>query len=260
MATFRKDLLLQIGPISTTVNLRSVAPSKKATTKIVCPDHTVPLKQQYRCVPPEGEEHVVSWGTWDHAAPSPEGWRKVNPNERPTLEEASKVLELVPIPAKEISENTFATDTLYWVEPSNEASIVNWTILVRQIKSGKTAFVTRGGFKKGGIERLWRLEMFRGSPVLRQLQFPDTITDAPEVDSVTIDKDTATLVNQFIDARLTSWDDMDTTDRFEKMLQDWVASGELVSVTEDDNDGKPKQTHEDMMALLKEQVEANSKS
>lgn len=259
MAVFRRELLLQIGPISTTVNLSSVVPSKKSSTRLVCPDHTVPLKQQYRCTPPEGDEHVVEWGTWDKAIETPKGWRKVNPDDRPTLEQASKVLELVPVPSKEIDENTFATDTLYWVEPSNEASIVNWTILVRQIKSGKTAFVTRGGFKKGGIERLWRLEMFRGSPVLRQLQFPDTINDAPEAEAVTIDKETLTLVNAFIEARLTSWDDLDTTDRFEKMLEDWAASGQLVDVVEEDNDGKPKQTHEDMMEALKKAV-TNKKS
>ena len=261
MATFRKDLLLQIGPISTTVNLYSVVPSSKSKTRLVCPDHTVPLKQQYRCTPPDdGEEHVVPWMTWDRAVETPDGWRKVNPDDRPTLDAASKVLELVPVPTKEINENTFATNTLYWVEPSNEASVVNWTILVRQIKSGKTAFVTRGGFKKGGIEKLWRLEMFRGSPVLRQLQFPDTINDAPETSAVTIDKETLTLVNAFIEARMSSWDEMDTTDRFEKMLEDWVASGQLVTMAaEEGSDGKPKQSHEDMMSALKEQV-AKAKS
>jgi hypothetical protein len=255
MKAFRKDILLQIGPIQTTVNLYSVAPSSRTSARLVCPDHTIPLKQQYRCIPTDdSDEHVVPWGTWDKAVETPKGWRKVNPDERPTLEAASKVLELTPVPSKDINENTFATDTLYWVGPSNEAAATNWTILVRQIKTGKTSFVTRGGFKKGGIERLWRLEMFRGFPVLRQLQFPDTINDAPDTSTVTVDKETQNLVNQFITARMSSWDDMDTTDRFEDLLTKWVESGELIAVPDADSNDEPKQTHEDMIAALNEAV------
>ena len=251
MRAFRKDLMLQIGPIQTMVNLYSVVPSSKPSARIVCPDHTVPLKQQYRC--PE-DDAVIPWGSWDQAVETPQGWRKVDPSVRPTLESASKVLELTPVPASEIADNTFEGDAIYWLEPSNEASIPTWTILVRQMKSGKTAFVTRGGFKKGGIERLWKIELFRGHPVLRSMQFPETINDAPENPSVTVDKETMTLVNNFIEARMSSWDDVDTTDRFAAALQEWIQAGELTDVGAVDSYGNVKQSPEDMMAALKEAV------
>lgn len=252
MAAFRKELLLQIGPIQTTVNLHSVAPRSKTSARLVCPDHTVPLKQQYRC--PE-EDHVVAWGTWDRAVETAEGWRKVKASDRPTLEAASKVLELTPVPAKEIEENTFTGESIYWMEPSNEAAMETWSILVRQMNTGKVAFVTRGGFKKGGLEKLWRLELFRGYPVLRELVFPDKINKQPEGEPIRVPKDTSTLVGQFIEARMSSWDEIDTVDRFQTALNEWVSKGELVKMKEASSDEPPKQTHEDMMAALKEAVE-----
>lgn len=253
MGAFRKELLLQIGPIQTTVNLHSVAPSSKPSVRRVCPDHSIPLKQQYRCL--EGDGHDIAWGEWDSAVETAKGWRKVDPDQRPTLEAATKVMELVPVPAKEIADNTFATDTLYWVSPASDASLMNWTMLVRQITSGKTAFVTRGGFRKGGIERLWRLEMFRDYPVLRQLQFPETITAPPETETVTIDRATHKLVAEFIETRTSSWNDIDTTDRFEKALNEWAASGELVDIGDSSTSSDEGQSVTDMMALLKEAVE-----
>jgi hypothetical protein len=255
---FRKELLLQIGPIQTTVDLLSVVPSSRTQAKRICPDHKLALKQQYKC-PDEDNPHTVQWGQWDSAVQTPEGWRKVNPDERPSLEAASKVLELTPVPASEIADNTFEDDSIYWLRPSNEASLSTWTILVRQMKTGKTAFITRGGFKKGGVERLWKLELFRGHPVLRAIRFPHTINDAPEAETVTVDKETQKLVNEFIKARMSSWDDVDTTDRFEAALNEWVSGGELITVSEEASD-EPKQTHEDMIAALQEAVKAAQKS
>ena len=255
MGAFKKNLLLQIGPIQTTVNLQTVVPkSDKPEAKMVCPDHIIPLKQQYECRPTDSDDHVIPWGTWDKAVETVEGWRKVDPEARPTLNEASQVMELIPVSAQDLADNTFTGKAIYWIEPANEASAMNWTILVRQMKSGKTTFVTRGGFRKGGIEKLWKLELFQGHPVLREIVYPDAITSHPEVPDMKIDKETQTLVGQFIESRMTDWEDIDTTDRFTAALEEWVASGDLVSVSETHDDGETKQPHENMMALLAEAV------
>ncbi len=258
MGAFRKNLLLQIGPIQTTVNLLTVVPkSDKPEAKMVCPDHLIPLKQQYECRPTDGDNHVVPWMTWDKAVETPKGWRKVSVDAKPTMDEASQVMELTPVSARVLADHTFTGQAIYWIEPSNEASAMNWTILVRQMKSGKTTFVTRGGFRKGGIEKLWKLELFQGHPVLREIVFPDVITDHPDVNDMSIDKDTQTLVGQFIQSRMTDWEDIDTTDRFKAALEEWVASGDLVNVKEThdtDGTGEVKQPHETMMAQLAEAV------
>ena len=230
---------------------------------MVCPDHIIPLKQQYECRPTDSDDHVVPWGTWDKAVETPEGWRRVDPEARPTLDAASTVLELIPVSAQELADHTFTGNAIYWLEPSNEASIMNWTILVRQMKTGKTTFVTRGGFKKGGIEKLWKLELFQGHPVLRDIVFPEVITDHPEVGDMKIDKATQTLVNEFIETRMTAWEDIDTTDRLKAALETWVASGDLVNVKDThttDGDMEAKQPHEDMMAQLADAVSKTKRS
>lgn len=249
---WRKDIALTIGPITTLVNLHTVVPgdSKGSQVKRICPDHKVPLKQSLAC--PEDNQRF-SWGEWMEAVETPQGWRQVDPSERPTLEEGTKSLELVPVPVKEIEDNSFEGDSCYWLEPSNEVSLTTWSILVQQLKTGKVVFLTRGGFSKGHKEKLWKIELFRGYPILRELLFPDVIKEPPEAEPVKVDKETRDLVKQFIETRMSTWEDIDTTDNLQKQFEKWIQSGELVTVTESTGSA-PKQTHEDMIANLKEAV------
>ena len=253
---YRKDIALTIGPITTLVNLHSVVPSSSGSkTKRVCPDHKIPLNQKMMC--PKDKE-IFEWGEWLDAVETAEGWRAVSQAERPTMDQASKSLDLVPVPVKEIENNSFEGESTYWLEPSNEVSLTTWSILVQQLKTGTIVFVTRGGFSKGGREKLWKLELFRGYPILRELRFPDTIRDAPEAEPVKVDKETKELVNNFIESRMSEWDDIDTTDNLQAQFEKWVQAGELISVAESTS-SEPKQTHEDMLANLKRAVEEATK-
>lgn len=249
MGAYRKNLLLQIGPITTSVNLHTVVPSSRPSARLVCPEHVTPLKQQYFC--PIGE-HVIPWGSWDKAIETPEGWRKVDPATRPTMEKASSILELTPVPTKEVEANTFEGESIYWLEPSNEGSMDTWSILIQQMKTGKVTFMTRGGFRQGAIEKLWKLELFRDYPVLREVVFPDSINAHPANEPTKVDKDTKSLVDAFIQARMTGWDDIDTTDRFKDALELWISSGELVGVVDDKEE--PQQSHNDLIAQLEAAV------
>lgn len=255
---YRKEIALTIGPINTLVNLYTVVPGKgkSQTVKWICADHKTPVKQQYIC--PE-DEKVFEWGTWSQAVKTPDGWKLVDPEARPTLEEASKVLELQPVATSDIGDNSFEGESVYWLEPSNEASMQTWSILVKQLKTRNIVFLTRGGFSKGGKEKLWKVELFRNFPVLRELRFPETITDPPEAEPVRVDKETTDLVKQFIDSRMATWEDIDTTDNLQAQFEKWVASGKEVKVAELDDDSKPRQSPEDLIAQLQEAVKAAKK-
>lgn len=231
MGAYRKEIALTIGPISTIVDLHTMVPSQSKGTRVrrVCPDHKTPLKQRNVC--PE-DDKAFEWGEWMDAVETPDGFRAVDTDSKPGVEKASKSLELVPVPSKEIADNTFEGDSAYWLKPSNEVSIPTWSILIKQIKSGKTVFLTRGAFTKGHKEKLWKIELFRDYPVLREVRFPETINDPPEAEPVSVDKETSKLVKQFVDMKLTSWEDIDTKDNLQDQFEKWLASGDILEGTE----------------------------
>lgn len=258
MPSYKKNLLLQIGPIQTAVNLYTVKqPSQKSGVRRVCPEHMVPLKQQYACY--EGDDtEIFHWGEWADAVETPEGWRKVKQSERPEVD-ASESLTLIPVPAEEVNDHTFEGDNIYYCQPAGEAYHLTWEILNRQMKSGKTVFLARGALRRGR-EKLWKLELFRGYPVLREIMFPEGIKDTPETDvDVTVDRETQKLVSTFVDQAMKSWDEIDTDDEFQKRFDKWIDSGELVQVN-DKESPSTKQTPQEMIAGLQEAVRNATKN
>jgi non-homologous end joining protein Ku len=260
MAAYKKDLVLSIGPIQTTVNLHTVRPSSSGSgRKIVCPDHLVPLSQQYVCK--EDDNHrTFSWGEWAYAVETPEGLRLMDDEAKPEIEPTNE-LPLIPVPAQEIRDHTFEGDGMYYCQPSSRASALTWTILARQLKTGKVAFMTRGSLRRGSKDKLWKLELFRGYPVLREIAFPDEVKEAPDAsvaDDVTVDKPTQKLVSEFIDASMSTWDDVDTTNTWKQQFEAWVDSSEIVR-TNDVEKPATKQGPEDLIAELQAAVEASKK-
>ena len=65
MPSYKKGLLLSLGPINTTVDLYTVSPdSKREDFKRFCPEHRTFLKNRVWC---EQGEHEFSWNTWELA-------------------------------------------------------------------------------------------------------------------------------------------------------------------------------------------------
>lgn len=251
MPAYKKNLLLQIGPIQTAVDLHTVKPSQsQSSVRRLCPEHKVPLSQQYVCT--EDDNHkTFAWGEWASGVQTPDGWRIVRESERPSVA-ASDVLTLIPVPASEVRDQTFEGENIYYCQPSSEPSKLTWTILNRQMQSGKVVFLARGALRQGRA-KLWKLELFRGYPVLREILFPENLKPTPETEPMKIDKETQTLVAKFIEASMSSWDDVDTTDDFKAKFDQWVAAGDAVQVKDAPTSGTT-QSVEEMMAGLKESV------
>jgi hypothetical protein len=261
MPAFKKNLLLQIGPIPTAVNLHTVKPSRNKSTSVrrVCPDHLVPLSQQYACT--EDDNHrIFAWGEWADAVETPEGWKLLTNDDRPQDEPVDS-MQLIPVPAQEIRNQTFDGESLYYCEPSSDAYLLSWEILNRQMKTGKVAFLCRGSFRRNSKTKLWKYELFQGYPVLREVMFPEAIKPAPDTDrSTKIDKATQNLVTEFIAQSMSSWDDVDTTDDWQTRFNEWIGTGEDVQVKVPDGDGtKVQQTQQEMIAGLQEAVRKHNK-
>jgi hypothetical protein len=257
MPAYKKNLLLQIGPIPTAVNLHTVKPSRNKSSSVrrICPEHLVPITQQNVCE--EDDTHkIFAWGEWADAVETPEGWKLLKDTDRPPEDEPVDSMNLIPVPAQEIRDHTFDGDNLYYCEPSSDAYLLSWEILNRQMKAGKVAFLCRGSLRTNSKTKLWKYELFQGYPVLREVMFPEAIKPAPDTDrSTKIDKATQSLVSEFIKQSMSSWDNVDTTDDWQTRFNEWINTGEDVQVKVPDGDGtKVLQTQHEMIAGLQEAV------
>lgn len=226
MGSYRKGLLLTLGPLRAAVDLEAVAPKQRSKLKRLCPEHHLQLHQRYEC--PEGPHLVDRWVT---GQPQPEGgWKVVEPETKPKVE-AAKMLELTPVPAAELEANTFEGESVYYCKPSSVGDQLNWELLRRSLTS-KVAFVARGAMRSGSTEKLWRLDVFRKYLVLREIVFPETIRPTPEAPEVKVDKDTSNLVRKFIDSKLTEWGEFDSTNVLQRRIDEWIGQGADVATVE----------------------------
>lgn len=218
MGSYRKGLLLSLGPLRAAVDLNTVAPEKRSGLKRLCPTHYIPLHQRYECS--EGPHLVDEWVNGMEQADG--GWKVVDPEEKPSVD-AVRVLELTPVPTAELEANTFEGRSTYYCEPSSIGDHLNWELFRRALK-GKMSFVARGAMRRGG-EKLWRLELFRNYLVLREIMFPETIKPAPEAPDVRVDKETSLLVKKFIDTKSTEWENFDSEDTLQHKVDEWLSAG-----------------------------------
>lgn len=226
MGSYRKGLLLTLGPLRAAVDLDAVAPAQRSTLKRLCPEHHLQLHQRYEC--DEGPHLVSAYVT---GQPQPEGgWKIVEPDSKPKVE-AAKVLELTPVPAQELESNTFEGESVYYCKPSSVGDQLNWELFRRSLTT-KVAFVARGAMRSGSSEKLWRLETFRDYLVLREIVFPETIRPTPEIVEMKIDRETGTLVRSFIDSKLTEWDEFDSANVLQQRIDEWIGQGTDVETAE----------------------------
>jgi non-homologous end joining protein Ku len=258
--SYRKNLSLSLGPIQAAVNLLTVLPSVKSDTHRYCPEHHERLNQHYVCLnlrEDEGKSHNVEWGQWVLGADTTDGFKLVEEGTKPKVDRTD-ALVLTPVPTKEIEANTIEGPAIYYCQPSTAAGHQAWAIMHKVVKSGKTTLITKGALR-AGREKLWKITTFRDYLVLREIVFPDNITDTPENVDFKVDAATNKLVTQFVDNLMTSWDDVDTTDDMEERITTWLDSGEIIERPE----GEAKevvtgQAGEDLKASIAKAIEASS--
>lgn len=257
MSSFRSKLTLSLGSvISAQVDLHSVLPSTKSQTRMLCGEHTEPVKMAWQC-PGKGEAqaHYVYGDQIVRGVENAEGWTIVT-GTKPEVEIDKKTIGLVPIPAVEVERNTFVGEAIYYLTPSGPSAHQVWQILAGIVKKGKVALITKAAFTPN--EKMYRLDTFRDYLVLRELVYPDKIADTPAVPEGKVDKAMTTLVDQFVDNLLTSWDGFDSSDANTKRFDAWIATGKTVinpdvPVKEQGNQAA------DLMETLKRAVESAQK-
>ncbi len=256
--SYRKNLLLSLGPIQVAVNLLPVLPTVKSDTHRYCPDHHIRLNQQYVCLNlDEKDPHNVIYGEWVLGADTADGFKLVDQDTKPKVDRTD-ALTLTPVPAKEIEANTIEGPAIYYCQPSSAVGHQAWAIIHKVVKTGKTALITKGALRSGR-EKLWRITTFRGYIVLREIVFPDNITDTPENVDFKVDAATAKLVSEFVDNLTTSWEDVDTTDDMEDRVTAWLESGESIERPEGETkEVTTGQSGEDLKASIAKAIKASS--
>ena len=232
MASYRKNLTLSLGPISTQVDLEAAAPTKKSPLNRICPEHTVKLSQNYQCPGTgEAEAHDVPWNTWRMGLPTEDGYKVVNTETKPK-NESSTGLKLTPVPRAELESSTFEGPGLYYAKPSSEHQYETWGIFSK-LADTDMAFVARGALRKGtGTEKLWRVTSFNGYLVLREILFPDNLNPAPVERGTSADDEMLGLVGQFVEKLRTDWVDFDSSDAMAARLESWMSDGENYTADE----------------------------
>lgn len=217
-ASYRKGLVLSLGSVvQTTVDLTSAVPSSKPTgMHRMCPEHKLQLKQAHKC--PEGHEVTE----FILGRPTGNGLQLAPAGDKPDFP-AADVLELKPVPAKQVNDHTFYGGSIYYMKP-HPATIQAWLAIQAIIEKGKTALVAKGALRRGG-EKMWRIDNFRDYLVLREIVFPEDIRDNPGEIEEKLEKGTISLITQFLENLETTWDSLDTVDRSREQLMEWINSG-----------------------------------
>lgn len=227
MNSYRKGMMLSLGVISASVDLYAVVPTDKArSTRMLCPTHHEPLKQQYICE--QGENlHPVARDEAVRGIETVNGWIIAPDEEKPSAE-TSKQLELTPVATAVLSERTFEGPAIYYLTPSSAVSMQAWEVLVGILKKGKISLVTKNALGQSAREKLWKLDLFCGYLVMRELVYPEAIRPVPDILHVKVDKKITVLVEQFVENLLTDWDSLDSSDSNARRFDEWMAAGKTV--------------------------------
>lgn len=231
MGAFRKGLTISLGLITAQVDLHSVVPTATRSTGMtrLCPTHHQKLQQTQRC--PDGDGHIVD--NYVLGLDTPEGWRIPDPTDKPEVETAS-ALTLMPVPAEQLAES-FYGDSMYYMAPTM-ATLQAWQALYDLIAKGKIALVTRGSLRKGANERIWRITIYRECLVLRELEWPETINNPPDIPRVKLDRAIPKLLNDYVAGVLGDWSEFDTTNTLRARVEQWASGGELVAKPDNPSD------------------------
>lgn len=243
-------MLLSLGVISASVDLYTVVPTDKdRTTRLLCPTHLVPLKQSYVCSQ-EGES--INMADAKRGMETSTGWVIAPEADKPHAE-ANKQLVLTPISAAVLSDKTFEGPSVYYLAPSTAAAMQTWEVLSGIVRKGKIALVAKSALGEKAREKLWKLDLFQGFLVLREMVYPEAIRPAPEILHVKVSKEITTLVDQFVENLTAEWDSLDVSDANARRFDEWMAAGKTI-ITDTEVPPARDTSPIDLLAALQEAV------
>lgn len=223
MASYRKELLLTVGPLQVAVDLQSVKkPSQRGELKTLCDEHTVPLRQRMFC---EAGEHIVTSPV--KGVETSDGWRVVESDTRPK-EESSKALNLTIVAATEIV-GFLPTGNAYYCEPSNKHWEPLWLALRDTVKSNKYAFLTKGALRTGPVN-FYMLTVHEDYLVLTEVEYPENIKAIPGPIDTKNDRETTNMFKQFVEKSVVPLKKFDLADTFTVTFNEWLQTGRNVVV------------------------------
>jgi non-homologous end joining protein Ku len=251
IASYRSGFQLNLGLLSVPVSLYAVIPSSKGKERrTLCATHKVPIRQAYLC--PEDEElnpetvKAIEVTKGNYVIPEVE-----EPEEIP----ADDGISFVAVPTEDMEHATIATDKLYYLQP-HVTGVKAWEILYRLASQNKLTLIGQAALKANS-RKIYRLTVFNDYLVLQALEFPEHIREAPDRDSVIIEKKLMDQAKQVLSAIEVPWEKVDVTDEGLRRFQALTEAGERIHVgpTTTDKQGEPI----DLMEALKQSVEATKR-
>ena len=252
MGTYR-NIPITLGPVTLYAALSSAFDKSNSGLKMVCPEHDSFVHQELKC--DEGD-HLVNRFETRRGIVTEDGLRILASVPK---HEATEKLVMTPIPAAELESNTVPGDSIYYVKVKEKSGGQDqWLIFDELVRDKKTAYVVKAALRKGR-ESLYRLTIFNGYLALQQIRFPESVREHPEKPSTNTPKKTikeyVSLAKQLSNATEVDWDKFDSSDEFEKKMNEAIASGELVGVPASAASSAPKSTKSmsavDMMEALR---------
>jgi DNA end-binding protein Ku len=243
---------LNLGLLSIPVNLYAVIPSNKGKERrTLCAKHKVPIRQAFLC-PEDDELHpetvkAIEVSKGSYVIPDVE-----EPEEIP----ADNGIQFMAVPTKDIEQATITTDKLYYLQP-HATAVKAWEILYRLAGQSKLTLLGQAALKANS-KKIYRLTVFNDYLVLQALEFPEHIREAPERQSVTVEKQLMDQAKQVLAAIEVPWDDVDTTDEGLRRFQALTEKGERIQVGPQATDPKGGDPI-DLMDALRQSVEATKR-
>lgn len=247
ISAYRSGFQLNLGLMTVPVNLYAVIPSKKKTgMHTLCAEHKVRINQVYRC-PEDG-------------ALNPETVKAVEVTKGnyviPEQQEAEEIpaedgIQIVAVPTAMVDQATITTDKLYYLEPHRTAQKA-WEILFRLAKDTKRTLIGQTTLRANS-RKIYRLIVFNDYLVMQALEFPEHIREAPERESITVEKALMDQAKQVLNAIEIKWEDLDISDEGLRRFLEQTETGEQISTRMvEDAQGDPM----DLMDALKQSIEA----
>lgn len=251
ISSYRSGFQLNLGLLSVPVSLYSVIPSSKGKERrTLCAEHKVPIRQAYIC--PEDDElgpetiKAIEVTKGNYVIPEVE-----EPEEIP----ADDGISFVAVPTEDLERATIATNMLYYLQP-HTTGVKAWEILYRLASQNKLTMIGQCALKANS-RKIYRLGVFNDYLVLQALEFPEHIREAPERDSVTIEKKLMDQAKAVLSAIEVPWEDVDVTDEGLRRFQALAEKGERINLRPMTTDTKGEPI--DLMEALKQSVEATKR-
>lgn len=246
----RSGFALNLGLVSLPVDLYSVIPSKKkGDTRTLCKEHMQPINQVYIC-PVDAKQKPetvkgVEQGKGKYILPREE--------DSESSIERDEGVNLVAVPTDELRKATVTTDKLYYLTPHKSESVETWEVLFRLAQDKKRTLIGQAALRKNS-RKIYQLIVFSDYLTLQEIEFPEHIREAPEIEHPKVSKALMGLAKQVLTAKTIDWAEFDADDEGLRRFRDRIEGGKTIVI--DTATGASTDNVVDLMAALKASVEA----